>query len=104
MEGGGLEMPMNKEVIIDSQFILLKQFRVFLIFVSCPSKSPRVNSNFNITISPLLEGSGFSLQQKKVRLYMGILIIQSSVKPTSYGKKRKWNSHIFKNVTVLGAT
>lgn len=78
MEGRALEMLMNKEVIIDSQFLLLKQVRIFLIFVSCPSKSPRVNCNCNITVSPLLEGSGFPLQQKEVRLYMGILIIQSS--------------------------
>lgn len=68
-ESGGLEMLMNKEVIIDSQFLLLQQLSVFLIFVICPSKSLRVNCNFNIMVSLLTEGGGFSLQEKKVRLY-----------------------------------
>lgn len=59
MEGGGLEMLMNEEVIIDSHFFLIKQLRVYLIFVSCPSKSPRVNCNFTIAVSPLVEGVDF---------------------------------------------
>lgn len=94
---------MNKEVIIDSQFLLLKQLRVFLIFVSRPSKSPRVNCNFNITVSPLLEGGGFSLQQKKVRLYMGILIIQRSVKPTDYGKGENGTLSCSQKFNCLGS-
>lgn len=96
---------MNKEVIIDSQFLLLKQLRVFLIFVSCPSKSPRVNCNFNIMVSPLLEGAGFSLQQKKVRLYMGILIIyRALLNARAMEKEKMEHFYVLKNVTVLGAT
>lgn len=56
MEGRGLVMLMNKEAIIDSKFLLLKQLRIFFIFVSCPSKSPRVNHYFNISLSFTREG------------------------------------------------
>jgi len=94
---------MNKEVIIDSQFLLFKQLRVLLIFVSCPSKSPRVNCNFNTMVSPLIERGEFSLQQKKVRLYMGILTIQSSVKPTSYAKEEKGTGFCSSKFNSLGS-
>lgn len=56
-------------------------------------------------VSPLLEGAGFSLQQKKVRLYMGILIIYRALLNTRAMEKEKMEHfYVLKNVIVLGAT
>lgn len=40
-EGSGLEMLMNKKVIIDSQFLLFKQLRAVLIFCQLSFKIPQ---------------------------------------------------------------